>query len=177
MAGKLDLEAITQPLYDTVDIAAATLVANYFVAPAGKNRRQTNVFTTGQLAAPKQFLIKAVRAILPEETPLADQVLIYNLGLFRLSIGEKVYVELPLQLVTAGCGLEGEFDSGSVGTGNIFHNGRPDNFNLYILEHHILVPPMQIITCDVQFTAAPAAISATVGLTIFLEGELRREIQ
>lgn len=175
--GLMDLEQITQPLYDSVDITAATTQAQFFVSALGKTRRQTNFTTSGQLAAPKQYLVKAVRLTFPQQTPLADLILIYNTSYFRLQIGEKVYLELPLILVTAGSGLQGASEPGALGTTQVWGNGWPVQNNLYILEHPILIPPMQLIDTSIRFDAAPAALTATVGAQVYLEGELSREIQ
>jgi hypothetical protein len=175
--GDIILEAITQPVWDSAEIANGATLVSFFNNPGGKTLRQTNVRTSGQIAAPKQYVVKAVRFTVPEGTDIADQQAIYNLGVASLIIGDKPYLRLPLNLITAGCGLTGAYDSASAGTANQFVNGLPYHRNLYTLEWAIIIPPMQELRVDVEFPGGVTIAGDSFEAMFFLEGELGREVQ
>lgn len=181
--GEIKLEAIHQPLYDsgTVSSAAAATIS-FFQNPAGRSRYNVNLPTTGQLAWPKRFSIRALRQVPAFDTIATDLQTYFNGSLLVVTVGEKDYLVLPAFLVTAGTGLELQFLTGAAApaapaTGETYATlGRPNQQNIYSLIHSIYIPPVQ--NFNVSLTVDGNGVPANdFNVHIFLEGEFLREVQ
>jgi hypothetical protein len=179
--GEIKLEAIHQPLYDSVTINAAGQYS-FFQNPAGRSRFATNLSTAGQLSWPKRFSIRALRQV-PAFTALATSILTYLTdSTITVTVGEKDYLVLPAFIVTAGTGLEVQLVTGAAAPAapangqNYANLGRPNQQNIYSLIHSIYLPPVQNFNVAIN-VGAGAAPATPFGLHLFLEGELLREIQ
>lgn len=181
-AGEIKLEAVHQPLYDRNVITAANTYT-YFQNPAGRNQFQTNVSTAGQLSWPKRFSVKALRSV-PSFNALATDLLsYYDNSIFRLQVGEKVYLVVPAMMITPGVGLEIQLLTGAAAplapanSQNYARHSRPEHSNIYGLIHSVYIPPVQNFVVSIEVLTGVTLSVAGFGLHVYLEGELLREIQ
>ena len=177
------LERIQQPLYDRNTVATAgTGQLNFFQVPLGgtaagavvaKTQVETNMDQGGSLPYPKNFEIHAIRLINGYAQTVADLSLVYNNSWFRLFIGTKDYLVVNTFMLTAGVGLDG------VATGDTpissVTNGRADQRGIYVLAEPIDLIPQQNFRCEVNFPT-PIGPSATVNLSVYLDGFFKREV-
>ncbi len=179
--GSIRLEAIHQPLYDSVTITAATV--NQLFSQGSNNRSAllTNLQTAGQLSWPKRFSIRAVRQVLgyASQALYSDCIIYLQRTFYRVVVGEKTYLTLPAFILTAGTGLEVQTVTPKTATtaGAAYANlGRPEQRNIYSLLHSIYLPPVQNFYVE-QNCASGTTITSGLVVHLFLEGELLREIQ
>ena len=108
---------LTQPIYDTVQLAAAAgQTVHFFLVPFGgaltaalnKGYEHTNLVQAGRLEEGLSLEIEAVSFSIRNEVKAAtkvlwaDYTLIYNTGHINLMIGQVSFLRLPLTLVPAG---------------------------------------------------------------------------
>ncbi len=177
------LERIQQPLYDRNTVATSgTGQLNYFQVPLGgtvagsatpKTQVDTNMDQGGSLPYPKNFEIHAIRMVNAYDAAIADLNLIFNNGWFRLFIGTKDYLVVNLFMLTAGVGLDG-VATGSTDVASV-HNGRPDQRGIYVLAEPIDLIPQQNFRCEINFPTTQT-LSATVSLSVYLDGFFKREV-
>jgi hypothetical protein len=179
-SGSIRLEAIHQPLYDSV-LLATTLQTSATLFSLGNNGRSalyTNLQTAGQLSWPKRFSIRALRQVLGfNSATYANVAVFWGAAFYQLQVGEKVYLTIPAFILTAGGGLSQQtLVPATAGTAVInCETGWPDQRNIYSLLHSIYLPPVQ--NFFLAMTTAGGTLSAATYTHIFLEGELLREIQ
>jgi hypothetical protein len=180
-SGSIRLEAIHQPLYDSVSLTT-TLQTSATLFSLGNNGRSalyTNLQTAGQLSWPKRFSIRALRQVLGfNSATYANVAVFWSSAFYQLQVGEKVYLTIPSFILTAGGGLSQQTlvpaTATTAGTINC-ETGWPDQRNIYSLLHSIYLPPVQ--NFFLAMTTAGGTLSAATYVHIFLEGELLREIQ
>jgi hypothetical protein len=177
------LERIQQPLYDRNTVATTgTAQMNFFQVPLGgtnpgvavaKTQVQTNMDQGGSLPYPKNFEIHALRLINQYDSAVADLNALFNNSWFRLFIGTKDYLVVNSFMLTAGVGLDG------VATGNVdvasVTNGRPDQRGIYVLAEPIDLIPQQNFRCEINLPT-PQTLSATLDVSIYLDGFFKREV-
>jgi hypothetical protein len=177
------LERIQQPLYDRNTVATSgTGQLNFFQVPLGgtiagsvlpKTQVDTNMDQGGSLPYPKNFEIHAIRLINQYDSAVADLNAVFNNSWFRLFIGTKDYLVVNSFILTAGVGLDG------VAAGNTdvvsVTNGRADQRGIYVLAEPIDLIPQQNFRCELNFPV-PQTLSATMGVSIYLDGFFKREV-
>ena len=181
------LERIQQPLYDQNVVATfGTGQLNYFQVPLGgtvagaaapKTQVQTNMDQGGSLPYPKNFEIHALRLVNQYGSAVVDLTRIYDSSWFRLFIGTKDYLVVNSFMLTAGVGLNGVAN----GTTNVVSvvNGRGDHCAIYVLAEPIDLIPQQNFRCELNFPTpftAIAPLTATVNISIYLDGFFKREV-
>jgi len=177
------LERIQQPLYDRNTVATSgTGQLNFFQVPLGgttagsaipKSQIDTNMDQGGSLPYPKNFEIHALRLINQYSAAVADLNAIFNNSWFRLFIGTKDYLVVNSFMLTAGVGLDG-VAAGSTDVVSVT-NGRPDQRGIYVLAEPIDLIPQQNFRCEINFPTTQT-LSATVGVSIYLDGFFKREV-
>lgn len=180
-SGSIRLEAIHQPLYDSVVVT--TSVINQLFSQGSNNRTplQTNLQTAGQLSWPKRFSIRAIRQVLGYAVAAAQGDLsnFMQRTFYRVIVGEKTYLTIPAFILTAGTGQEVQYlipaTAASPGT-TTAQMGWPEQRNIFSLLHSIYIPPVQNFYVE-QNIASGLTITAGLTVHLFLEGELLREIQ
>ena len=178
-SGSVRLEAVHQPLYDSVQVSASGTTNLFAQGPAGRSKLYTNMTQAGALTWPKRFSVRALRQVLEVGVAsFADQAAFLSRALYTFAVGEKNYLVVPAFCLTAGTGLEAQTLVGAtLGTANIKANlGRPEQRNLYGLIHSIFIPPVQNFGVTLEIASGYTA-GAAFYLWLFLEGELLREIQ
>lgn len=147
----------------------------------------SNMEVQFQLAAPKAFLIRAVRMFIKArptsitasavggtviETGLYDDVAqIMNTGVMQLTIGNKVYNMEPLWCVTAGGGAFGVLTTGSYA-----QNGVADPRAVNTLSKPIFIGPQINFTARIDWAAA-LTVAYSPNITLLLDGDLLRPVQ
>jgi hypothetical protein len=144
------------------------------------------------LAAPKAFLIRAIRFYIKFRPFLAtapaggnaqvgafdDCVQIINTGVFQLTIGNKVYNLEPLWCLTAGAGAFGILTEASTTlTASYAQNGIPDPRAVNTLSKPLFIGPQINFTARIDW---PVTITLSAGnptLCILLDGDLLRPVQ
>jgi len=177
--GSIRLEAIHQPLYDSVALTTQTSVTLFSLGNNGRSALLTNLQTAGQLSWPKRFSIRAVRQTLGYAAiaSYADAAAFMQRGSYKVQVGEKVYLTIPAFILTAGTGLEQQtvVPAPALTASTVYANlGRPEQRNIYSLLHSIYLPPVQNFFVQLDIASG---LSITATLHLFLEGELLREIQ
>lgn len=180
--GDVKLEAITQPLYDEVELVTGAGTYAFFQNPLGRSRTFTNLESAGSLTWPKRYSVKAFRLIPALDGDAQGIVSFHANGNFAFRVGEKNYFEVPNFLLTPGVGFESFLISGAAlpaapANGiNLVHNGRPEHRNIYIVQHAIWLPSVQNFRAQLNMEAT-FTTSANIDTWVFLEGEQFREIQ
>jgi hypothetical protein len=189
-----DAETIGWIWYDTVlYTSAATLALTLFNAVRA-TPDLSNMEVAGQLAAPKAFLVRAIRFYVkqrPESTATAaagaaqtgaisNIALLCNTGFLSLIIGAKEYGQFPLWTLQSGGGAYGGLTVNNVliagGAADAGNNGFPDSRNILTLTKPLFIAPQ--INFQVNLTW-PAALTLTrnTNITVALDGDLIRPVQ
>jgi hypothetical protein len=145
-----------------------------------------------QLAAPKAFLIRAIRFFVKTRpqtvttgTPLPatqagafdDVVQIINTGVFQLTIGNKVYNLEPLWCLTSGGGAYGVLQSGSTISMSYAQNGIPDPRAVNALSKPLFIGPQINFTAQITWPATLTLTNGNPALCILMDGDLLRPVQ
>ena len=210
MAGDAHVvDVIVQPLYDTLNIVAAgTLLLNYFATPLGqgqssfgaagvaKSISDTNMQLAGQLSAGYNFDLLGFRIqpqfnygnIAGALTTNDPQTWSYG-GVFTFSIASKIYCQVPIDTVPAGCGPVGTqavIATGVANTGgSVVSNGVAHISNSFTIGRKPL-RLSQSQTFNVTLTwpiiipntsVTPGASADGIPVRVYLDGFLIRPVQ
>jgi hypothetical protein len=156
----------------------------------------SNMEVAFQLAAPKAFLIRAIRFFVKQrprsvaraaatnpQTGAVDNIAqLINTGVFTLTIGNKQYNQEPLWCLTAGGGASGIIgaegataDPGAMS--DYAQNGIADPRAVNTLAKPIFIAPQINFSATVTWPAALTLAGGDTALTILLDGELLRPVQ
>ncbi len=179
--GSIRLEAIHQPLYDSVNVTASTTAQLFSQGSNNRSALFTNLQTAGQLSWPKRFSIRALRQVAGYGciAVYSDLAAFLQRTFYKVTVGEKTYLTIPSFVLTSGTGLEVQAAIPAIATttGTVYANiGRPEQRNIYSLLHSIYLPPVQNFVVEMNI-ATGLTITAGMYIHLFLEGELLREIQ
>ena len=191
-------EQITYALFDTVTYTSASSTNITFFNAVRTDKTKSNMEVAGQLAAPKYFVIFAIRLV-PYTVPSVqntttqttaiinlwrDVFRLMFLSRFVLTIGSKTYTNMPGHMFPAGSGVSG-FGAGmlfGVTTANkdfVMHasNGTPDIRNVYSLNRPRLIEPQINFQADLFWNAAVTLDAGDTEVQTILDGTLYRPIQ
>jgi hypothetical protein len=181
---KAIIELIRQPLYDEQALTSATVEQTFFQTGfAGRDFRQTNLETQGQLPVPKFFVIDGIRIVFTENKAKAAKIddledLMYG-SFFKFILGGlKDYLVVPTFMVPSGVGIVGMQDQGAntAAAEVLATHGAPVLSNRYILRQHVItIPPQQSFKATISMPALLSSIASTETWVI-LEGDLAREV-
>ena len=187
------LEPIWWPIYDANTIAAAASGdVDFFRDPTGTNSKtlvDTNMEKARSLASPKLYYVFGIGAFAdPNIAGPADpgddehssihgkQELAY-LTAFEFSIGEKIYIDVPVVRMPSNYRLSGFVhyaNDGAVNGSELVHAalvGKP-----YLITKHVLrIFPEQLFSGVLRINDT-LALDAATKLWICLWGELHREV-
>jgi hypothetical protein len=180
-SGSIRLEAIHQPMYDSVNITAASSNQLFTLGNNNRSALLTNLQTAGQLSWPKRFSIRALRQVcgFAVQSLYSDLIIYLTRSYYKVTIGEKNYLTIPAFILTAGTGVEQQTVIAAVAltASTVYGNhGRPEQRNIYSLLHSIYIPPVQNFSVTLECESG-CTITAGLRVHLFLEGELLREIQ
>lgn len=193
---KGQIESIGWRWWDTQTYISGTTTA----LPAWFNVRATpdlgNMEVAFQLAAPKAFLIRAVRffiklrpravtpvAVTGPQTGAFDNVAqLINTGVFQLTIGNKQYTMDPLWTLTAGGGAAGSMAIGAAAGGASIYadyaqNGISDPRAVNTLSKPLFIGPQINFNARVDWAAALTLAGGNTDICFLLDGDLLRPVQ
>lgn len=188
-------EAIGWKWWDTQTYTSGTTtqITQFFNTRATPDL--SNMEVAFQLAAPKAFLVRAVRFYIKQSplsnTPAAtgtaqpsatgNAALLGNTGVFTFTIGSKVYIQEPLWALTSGGGPWGFAASeGATATGLLFDWGQigpPDPRAVNVLAKPIFIAPQINFSATLTWPAAVTLVGGNPTLQLILDGDLIRPVQ
>lgn len=155
-----------------------------------------NMEVAFQLAAPKAFLIRAIRFFVkqrprmvspPVTAPITGAIdnvaQLINTGVWVLTIGNKQFAMEPLWVLTAGGGAYGVMAAANTSGSNAANyfdyaqNGIPDPRAVNTLPIPIFIPPQLNFSAVVSWPAALTLSGGNTDITFLLDGDLLRPVQ
>lgn len=191
-----NLESIGWSWWDTQTyVSAATLNLTRFFS-ATRALDLCNMEVAGQLAAPKAFLMRAIRfyvrqrprsvaraAAASAQTGALDNIAqLVNTGVLQFSVGSKVYSQVPLWMLTAGGGpsgvASGEGATADPGAQSDYAQcGIADPRAVFTLSKPIFIKPQMNFQVDLFWPAALTLAGGDTALQVVLDGDLLRSVQ
>lgn len=174
--------------------AGTTLLPQFFNVRATPDLG--NMEVAFQLAAPKAFLLRAVRFFI-KQTPfssaraasgsaqtgaISNAALLGNTGVFTFTIGSKIYVQEPLWCLTAGAGAAGVMavEGATADPGGVVDYGQlgiADPRAVNTLAKPIFIAPQINFTAALTWPAPLTLAGGNTPITIVLDGDLIRPVQ
>jgi hypothetical protein len=190
---KGQIETIGWKWWDTQTYVSGTTTS----LPQWFNIRATpdlsNMEVAFQLAAPKAFLIRAVRFFVKQRpqastigvggnpaTGAQDNIAqLINTGVFQLTIGNKIYNMEPLWCLTAGGGAYGVMAGAASATilSDYAQNGLPDPRAVNTLSKPLFIGPQINFSAVVTWPTALTLAGGNTTITFLLDGDLLRPVQ
>lgn len=187
-------EVIHWMLYDTLTYTSgATLTLNFFQTVKA-TLDLSNMEIGGQLAAPKQFLIRSMRFFLkqrPESVnvvapPAVQTGAVNNIALLffnaacTITIGSKEYGRYPAHQFMAGGGVAGQLNVANIliagGYADYAQLGVPSAKNIFTFATPMLIEPQINFGINLSWAAA-VTLTRSLPICCLLEGDLIRPIQ
>jgi hypothetical protein len=189
-------EAIGWKWWDTQTFTSASTTAlpGYFTVVRA-TPDLGNMEVAGQLAAPKAFLLRAIRcffkirphnitqaATTAVQTGMIDDVAqIANTGVLSLTIGSKVYCQEPVYCLSSGAGIWGVASVAGANAANLYSDyaqlGIPDPRAVNTLAKPIFIAPQINWKVDIVWAATITLAGGNPALTVILDGDLIRPVQ
>lgn len=187
------VDIIAQPLYDSATLAAAGQTQlTFFSLPIGqgttsfgagaKTLRDTNMRLAGQIPAGFFFTLKGFRIAWSNIMTSVDAQVALNAAVFVFTVASKPFLEVPANTIPGGNGL---FWSGTqvaasqtANTQAYPVNGWPSMQNGFAVGQKPLpIDPSMNFSCQLLWPGGVQAISANTGVSIYLDGILKRPVQ
>ncbi len=186
------IESIGWKWWDTQTYVSGTTTAltNFFNVRATPDL--SNMEVAFQLAAPKAFLIRAIRFFV-KQRPIAatlaaggqnspgaiDNIAqLINTGVMSLVIGNKTYDLEPLWCLTAGGGAFGMLAVASTTISMDYaQNGIPDPRAVNTLSKPLFIGPQINFNARIDWAAALTLAGGNTTLCLLLDGDLLRPVQ
>jgi hypothetical protein len=192
---KGQIESIGWKWWDTQTYVSGTTVqlVSFFNVRATPDL--SNMEVAFQLAAPKAFLIRAIRFFVKQRprvvTPqtagagvgaLDNIAQLINTGVFTLTVGNKQYALEPLWVLTAGGGASGVIAAGAtavggLGTMDYAQNGISDPRAVNTLAKPLFIGPQINFNGRMDWAAALTLNGGNTDVCILLDGDLLRPVQ
>jgi len=180
-------ERIMQPLYTSAQLATGGTTANLFTQTVGAATggvwgssiptfADTNMTIAGMLPAGYSHETKAIALQFASTISRADIQAIMKGGFFFLKIASKDQLQIPLECLTGGSGIDGFSTTTAAGGNEIFHNGIADPRAVYPIDPSIFIGSTQNITCNITWSAA-VTLGATQPFRLIFHGWLTRPVQ
>lgn len=186
------LEVIPHILYDTQTYTTAVTTVLPFFNSTPANESISNVNPPAILPNPNSFLIKNIGVFFPVEltttdqgaadaaipSPFNDIVELVNVGICKLTIGDKPYGPWPIYRLPIGTfpKLTGLGAAGAEAANLLTMYGNTDG-PLYPLLPPLLIAPMQRFRLTLEWPAGAVTLLASRSIKVVLDGQLSRAIQ
>jgi hypothetical protein len=180
---------LTQPLYDTVQIPAAGVLASFFTVPRGgaltaainKDDRHTNLVQAGRLELGNSFEIRAIslnvrHSVQAGALPIVADIKAVSSGSFRLIIGGQTEAfKIPTAYIPSG-GADFVHMSNIAAAATEFNlsRGVAVTQNRYMLEEVINIQPQESFEVRLENMDA---IAAATQVAVMLWGVLLRPVR
>lgn len=183
--------------YDTQLYTSTTTTVLQFFNSTNANKVRCNMEVNGQLAAPKYFVIYAIRVIpwcIPTaQTGVTQTAAFTNLWLdmfnltflsrLVLTVGSKDYTNMPGHYYPAGSGVTGQgiaalfgITTAQVTSSMYANNGVPDPRSVNVLARPRLIEPQINFGVNMYWNAA-VTLSGNTDVQVLMDGILFRPIQ
>ena len=183
------LETIGFTLYDSLAYTSTVTTILTFFTTVQATVDRGNMTIAGALPNPNAFLIRAIRfytRLRPfalaaaastnvQTGALDDLTQLLNSGTLILTIGAKLYGQIPLWMVTAGGGARSEGGAYIIAEGTT--NGVPDPRAVFSLAKPLFIAPQISFRVDLQWPAALTITQTPVFVYVALDGDLLRPVQ
>jgi hypothetical protein len=167
--------SLTQPIYDTMQLAvAAGQTVSFFSVPFGgaftaaivKDYRHTNLVQAGRLEKGLEIEIEALSFIVKNEVDAAtavawaDYTMIYNSSHLNLQIGQVSFLRLPLTQLPPGPG-ETDYYSNIAAAVTEFKAGKGIGSinNVFKLPNVLILEDQESIQVDLFVGGTPSAVT------------------
>ncbi len=182
---------ITQPLYDTVQLAVAAVAqtASFFVVPlngilAGvfvKTYSHTNLVQAGRLEKGIELTIKGISFFVRDVATdgavvsFADYLSVYNISHLNLLIGQQSFFRMTLPEI-APAAAEINYFSNIAPAPTEFKatKGIGTVRNYFPIDNHLVLEDQESIQVDVE---VESAIVAVTDITLMLHGDMTRPVR
>lgn len=171
--------------YDTLIVAANTATSalhTLFQAPisASKGIEQTNMTLAGQLPSPTAMKILSLRVALIGMI-VVDIESLYKKYCLRLKIGNKYFLEAPVNFFPGGSGLSGAVATTATTTSiQAWANGAPDPRAIYTLGQEFALDLPSGVPFAVELQGTSFTTNASGGgihMQVFLDGLISEGVQ
>lgn len=163
-------------LYDRFVFAAGTTVPNNFkfftqpIGTAGKTKVDTNLDQVQRLPDPLWFNTEGVGFYFSNKTNPADMQAFFDTEYMEYWVGQKVYLEGPIQVFPGGAGIFGAVSVTGTAVAQLIANGQPRTDNIYDCR----LPAG--IHLGVDATNTPIITDGLIGITILQGQQFRIEM-
>ena len=163
-------------LYDRFIFAAGTTVPNNFkfftqpIGTAGKTKVDTNLDQVQRLPDPLWFNTEGLGFYLSNKTNPGDMQAFFDSEYMEYWIGQKVYLEGPIQVFPGGAGIFGSVSVTGTADFAVIANGQPRADNIYDCR----LPAG--IHLGVDATNTPIVTDGLIGITILQGQQFRIEM-
>lgn len=183
------LDVIAQPLYDSATLATGGQTQlTFFSLPIGqgttnfgagaKTLRDTNMRLAGQIPAGYSFKLLGFRWAWSNKIVAADAQLAVDAAVFVFSVASKAFLEVPANTIPGG---NGNFFSGSnvaAATAAAITNGWPTMQNGFAVgSKPLTIDPSMNFSVTMIWPGGVQAITTATGITVYLDGILKRPVQ
>jgi len=181
---------LTQPIYDTVQLAAvAGQVANFFSVPlngaltaaAKKTYAHTNLIKAGSLEKDIQMVLRSMTLVVRDTASggarytLADYLIIYDTGHLNLLIGGVSFLHLPCIGCPAGAGETQYFSNiAAAATEYKVNHGLSSVVNTYKFENPLVLEDQESIQVELRIDGTIAAVT---DVSLFIFGDQVRPVR
>jgi len=180
-----------QPLYDTQKVpASATTAITFFGTGLGggtsaygsfpKTLADTNLRGAGGLLpSPQKLVVKGVAVTMNPQVSLADARLIVNSGVFVFTVGQKNFLECPIEYVMAGWGvlLQAVEDTTAATSHMQVSGGQALPSAFRVLGKTITLTSTESFSISVQWPGSGITVATESRLKCYLLGDFYRAVQ
>jgi|SRR5215813_12370447 len=183
----LNLEVVPSMLYDTASYTSATTTDLAFFTSVRATEDLSNLRSPTVLPNPQSFLIQNINVYFRTVPNLAataaagevnDMILLVNTGIFKMTIGTKIYGPFPLWKLPASSFVKA-YVTGTFTAPLYYNYGQPDG-PLYPLFPNLMIAPLQNFEVHLLWPAGAVTLGAPTSplpVQIVLDGQLARAVQ
>ena len=181
---------LTQPIYDTIQLAAvAGQMANFFSIPlngaltaaANKTYAHTNLIQAGRLEKDIEMVIRGMSLVVRDtakggaRVTLADYLILFDTTHLNLLIGGVSFLHLPCIACPAGVGETQYFSNiAAAVTEYKVNHGLSSVVNVYRFENPLVLEDQESIQVEMR---VDGTIAAVTDVTLFLYGDQVRPVR
>jgi hypothetical protein len=183
----LNLEIVPHMLYDTASYVTAVTTDLPFFITARATEDLSDVKQQGVLPNPQSFLIQNISIFFKTIPNLAataaaaevtDMIALSNTGIFKLTIGTKIYGPFPLWRLPASSFVK--FNPTGTFTAPILASYGQLDGPLYPLFPNLMIAPLQNFEVHLLWPAGAVTLGAPTSplpIEVLLDGQLARAVQ
>jgi len=182
------LEIVPSMLYDTLSYTSATTRELIFFNQSNVLEDISNLKQPGMLPNPQSFLIQNINlyfrtipnlAATAAAMEITDMINLVNTGIFKLTIGTKVYGPYPLWKLPSASNIKASVASGVFAAPLIMNYGQLDG-PLYPLFPNLMIAPLQNFFVTLAWPSGAITLGAPTSplpIEVVLDGQLARAVQ